>query len=86
MWAWILHVTGVEIGPHGNHWANFWQGFGSDFGELALIAGLGAAWHKHSCHQERCWRLSRHIITDADGVTHGACRKHRTHVVAKVNR
>lgn len=55
-------------------------------GLLALIVGVGllggvaGAWHKHSCHQPGCWRISRHIIVDADGTTHGACRKHRTHV------
>lgn len=44
----------------------WWSGEGSDLTYLAVILGL---WHRHNCHEQRCWRIVRH------GQTH--CRKHK---------
>lgn len=78
----VLRFFGVENVD--SQWYAFWSGVGSDIGEVALLGVVAGAWHHHNCHEPRCWRISRHTITDADGVTHGACRKHRVHVLNRV--
>lgn len=49
---------------HGDGY-QFWSGIGSG---SPLFAGLLVFWHRHNCHERRCWRVVRH------GKTH--CRKH----------
>lgn len=79
-----------------HHWLTHWSGYdGQGIYDLysglfpfliglGVLGGLAGAWRHHNCHQPRCWRISRHVITDADGTTHGACRKHREHVLDRV--
>jgi len=71
----IGHLLGLDnaSGP----WYLFWSGFGSDLSE---VAGLGVFvymfWRRHSCHEDRCWRIGRHVYKDADGHEHVHCRRH----------
>lgn len=59
IWSWLLHVLGVE--PRAPSTAyNFWSGFGSDLGELALLGTVLGVVRHHSCHVKRCWRLGKH--------------------------
>lgn len=59
---------------------DFWSGFGSDIGEITLVAGVAAYWRKHNCHQHRCWRLSRHPVGDGTFVV---CRRHHPDIQGK---
>lgn len=71
IWHWFLHFTGADnvSGP----WYGFWSGFGSDIGEVTLIAAvLGAARHKN-CHVKGCWRLGH---SDPEH-GHPVCRRHQ---------
>lgn len=52
---------------------NFWSGFGSDIGEIAIIGGLISIYRKHNCHVKGCWRIARHPVTGTDYIV---CRKH----------
>ena len=38
------------------------SGFGSDLGEVTIVAGLLAIYRKHVCHKDGCWRISRHTV------------------------
>jgi hypothetical protein len=78
---WILHVLGVDnvSGP----WYGFWSGFGSDLGEVTIIAGLLAIYKRHNCHVKGCLRIGRHPFTDdATGATYMLCGKHHPAVPA----
>ena len=57
---WLAHVLGID--DVSGKWYGFWSGFGSDISEVALIGAVLGAWHKHNCHQGRCWRLGRHTV------------------------
>ena len=48
----------------GGPYYGFWSGFGSDIGEVTLIAGIGAVVHHHNCHNRGCWRLGKHTTGD----------------------
>jgi hypothetical protein len=50
---------------------NFWSGFGSDLGEVTLLAAVVGLYYKHNCHQRRCWRISRHMVNGTPW-----CNKH----------
>jgi hypothetical protein len=66
VWYWFLHVTGVDA--PGSHWYNFWSGFGSDLGEMAIAV---VVWHKVNCSAKGCWRIGlRH------SGEHVVCHKH----------
>ena len=54
-----------------------WSGAGSDIGELALLGAVGGMYHKHNCHQPRCWRIGRHVVdgTPWCNLHHGPARK-----------
>lgn len=69
----VAHVLGLDdaSGP----WYLFWSGF---FGDLALFGGGLALYHKHNCHERRCWRIARHTH---DGSPY--CTRHKP---AKENR
>jgi len=66
----ILHWLGLDSGSGTAYLA--WSGFGSDIGELAIVAALAGMLRKHNCEVHRCWRLGRH---GTDG-GHMVCRKH----------
>jgi len=68
--TWLLHVLGVDDAS--GRWYLFWSGAGADLGYMAIFGGF---WHKHNCHQARCWRLSRHVV---DGTPW--CNKHHEEV------
>ena len=50
---------------------DFWSGFGSDIGELAILGGMIQFARRANCHNHGCFRLSLH--TTADG--YRLCRK-----------
>ena len=73
---WLLHWLAIHTGSVNTSGSpqnyNFWSGFGSDLGEIAIIGGLVTLVRKHNCEVHRCWRLGRHQ-TAAD---HHVCRVH----------
>lgn len=68
---WLSYMTGSlnTDGTPPNY--NFWSGFGSDLGEVALFGAVLGGYKKHNCHQQHCWRIGRHIV---DGTPW--CNKH----------
>lgn len=52
---------------------SFWSGFGSDLGEVTLIAGVIALYRQHNCHVTGCWRIGKHPVMGTPYVT---CAKH----------
>lgn len=73
-WPWLLEHLSQASGTSSSasRSYNFWSGFGSDIGEIALIGGLITVVRGHNCHQKGCWRLGIH--TTARG--HKLCKKH----------
>jgi hypothetical protein len=67
---WLAVHTGTvnEPGPY----YGFWSGFGSDIGELGIIAGLAGIYRKHNCEVHGCWRIGRHKTAAG----HMVCRRH----------
>lgn len=65
---WLAVHTGTlnEPGPY----YGFWSGFGSDLGEVALLGAIFGAYHKHNCHQPRCWRVGRHTVDGTPWCNH----------------
>lgn len=58
IWLWWLTVTGSN--NTSGVWYGFWSGFGSDLGEIAIIASI-IGWYKHNeCHVDSCHRLGKH--------------------------
>ena len=57
---WLAIHTGTinEPGPY----YGFFSGFGSDLGEVTLIAALLAVFRKHNCHVKGCWRIGKHSV------------------------
>lgn len=79
VWAWLVHVMGVDYQARYGHWV--WYSFWSGFGSLGLLASFLAAplifYRKHNCHVHHCWRLGRHDWADPQtGLTHPLCRVH----------
>ncbi len=71
-WNWLLHVLGVRpLQP--SFWYNWWSGAGSDFGELAIVAGLVSIYRKHNCSTRWCWRVGRYPVL---GTPFTTCKKH----------
>lgn len=70
VWHWIEIHTGTvnESGPY----YGFWSGFGSDLGELTIVAGILAAYRHHNCHVGGCWRLGKPV----EGTAYTACPRH----------
>lgn len=77
--SWFTHVAGIssETGP----WYAFWSGLGSDIAEVAILGGVWSLYRKHTCHVDRCWRISRHPVA---GTPYIVCRKHHPTVPATV--
>ena len=79
VWHWLLAVTGVHIPPGVySNWYNFWSGFGSDLGELAIIGSVLAVYKHHNCGVRGCWRIGRHPVK---GTPYLTCHKHTTQAV-----
>ena len=74
LWHWLLNVTGTHASGSGE-WYNFWSGFGSDFGEVAILGGLITVVRHQNCTVKGCYRLGRHEY-EMDGVKHKLCRVH----------
>ena len=74
MIGWLLHWLAVHTGTinESGPYYGFWSGFGSDIGEVTIIAGLIAVYKKHNCEVHRCWRLGRHQTAAG----HMVCRRH----------
>lgn len=70
---WLAVHTGTvnESGP----FYGFWSGFGSDIGEVTILAAVIGMFRHHNCGVHRCLRLGKHEY-EMDGVTHKLCRKH----------
>lgn len=67
---WLYHYTGTG---GNNPWYNFWSGFGSDIGEIAILAGVIQLARKHNCHTKGCWRMGLHPV---EGTPFIVCKKH----------
>jgi hypothetical protein len=50
----------------------FWSGFGSDIGEVAIIGGLVGIFRQHTCHTKHCYRIAKHPV---EGTPYKVCRK-----------
>lgn len=73
--GWFLHWLAVHTGSTATlsgPWYNFWSGFGSDIGEVAILGGLVSMARKANCHAKGCWRIGTHEY-EKDGVTHKLC-------------
>ena len=81
-WHWIVvHVmqeTGTDSSSSRAY--NFWSGFGSDIGEVAIISSLYAIYRKHNCVVHHCFRICRY---DVVGTPYQACKKHHPEVPTK---
>ena len=58
--TWLPHILGIDD-PAGR-WYAWWSGIGSDFGEVTIVGAILGTYYKHTCHQERCWRIGRHAV------------------------
>jgi hypothetical protein len=58
--GWLAHLLGID--NEAGRWYAFWSGFGSDMSEVTLIGLAFGAYHRHNCHQRRCWRIGRHTV------------------------
>lgn len=64
----MLHLLDVLGVTGSGRMYNFWSGFGSDLGELAIV---GAVVRHVNCSQRGCWRLGHHY----GGTV--SCHRHR---------
>jgi len=62
--SWLLHWLAVHTGTvdEAGPYYGFWSGFGSDLGEVTLLAAVLGLWHRHNCHDKGCWRIGRHVV------------------------
>lgn len=81
-WNWIEIHTGTADPRGSPAYYNFWSGFGSDLGEVAIIGGVVAMYRKHNCHVTGCWRIARHPV---EGTPYIVCRKHHPTVPKSVS-
>lgn len=73
-WHWLeTHIGVLPLTP--NRAYNFWSGFGSDIGEVAIFGAVIAGYRKVNCHEKGCWRIAHHEY-EMNGVTYKYCRKH----------
>jgi hypothetical protein len=68
--AWLAYHTGVTSPT--NTYTTFWGNFGSDLGEVTLLAALVGGYRHHNCHVKGCLRLGRPV----EGTPYVACPKH----------
>lgn len=69
LWWWIEVRTGTVNEPGAYY--GFFSGFGSDLGEVTLLAGVVAVYRHHNCHTKGCWRLAKHEVA---GTPYKVCR------------
>jgi hypothetical protein len=81
VWGWRVVFNWIEVhtgtvnesGPY----YGFWSGFGSDLGEVTLVAavlaGVYGAYRRHNCQDPKCWRLGKH---PSEGGTFIFCHHH----------
>ena len=67
-WFFIHTGTYNEPGPY----YAFWSGFGSDIGEVTLVALFFGWLHHINCGHKGCWRPFRHTTKKG----HRLCKKH----------
>lgn len=72
-WTGSSNPSGASAGVQ----YNFWSGFGSDIGELALIGAVIATWKHHNCAVPRCFRLAHHKYEIKETKQY-TCHKHHT--------
>jgi hypothetical protein len=72
----IVHWLTVHTGSSNTSGAppnyNFWSGFGSDLGEVALFGAIIGGWRKINCEVKGCPRIGRHKTAAG----HSVCRHH----------
>lgn len=78
--GWLMHILGLD-NPSGVPYLA-WSGPGGDVGQFAILGGLIAAWRKHTCHVDRCWRFGVHSVA---GTPYRACRKHHPAVPDRIS-
>lgn len=71
---WLYHWFEVHTGTvnESGPYYGFFSGFGSDIGEVTLIAALCGAFRHHNCHVKGCLRLGRPV----EGTPYLACPTH----------
>ena len=70
-WFWLEVHLGIHdlSGPY----YGFWSGFGSDLGELTIVAAIVGAYRAANCHVHKCWRIGKHQIA---GGRFKVCKTH----------
>jgi hypothetical protein len=60
----LLHWLAVHTGTsnEASPYYAFWSGFGSDLGEVTLLAAIAGMYAKHNCHSKHCWRVGKHVV------------------------
>ena len=54
---------------------DFWSGFGSDLGELAILGAILNWFRMRNCGVKGCFRLGHHSV---EGTPHKTCHRHAT--------
>ena len=75
MWNLIQHWTGID--NTGGRIYAWWSGFGSDIGELTIVAAIIGAARAHNCHVKGCWRLGNHPVVHTP---YKCCKKHHPRI------
>ena len=73
LWQHFLQETGTDSSASRAY--NFFSGFGSDIGEVAILGGIIQIYRHANCHVKGCARLGRHEY-EMDGAKYKLCRKH----------
>lgn len=60
--AWFLGLTNASGG-----WYLWWSGI---VGDIALVGGATAIYHKHNCHEPRCYRIGKHTVDGSPWCNH----------------
>lgn len=66
LWGWFESFTGANNTSGVAY--GFWSGF---VGDLFIFGTMVTFYKKHNCHQQRCWRVGKHVV---DGTPY--CSKH----------
>ena len=70
-WFFVHTGTYNESGPY----YGFFSGFGSDIGEVTLLAAVVAGARHVNCHSKGCWRPGHKV----DGQPYRVCHRHLPH-------
>jgi hypothetical protein len=81
-WQWCIHFMGVDQGLKYGTWNfyNFWSGFASDIGQVAIVGGLLQVYKRHNCHITKCWRIGKFKVI---GTPYLVCIIHRPEMEAR---